>query len=49
MKCMGQVQQANFTGQAVLFRLFHRPRAAVGTSAHRDAIVVGFAVPTEVR
>ena len=46
MQLIGQVQQENFAGDAILFRLFHAPPTSVETSAHRTAIVVGFVVAT---
>ena len=46
MQSIGQVQQENFSGDAIFFRLFQAPPARVETSAHCTAIVVGFVVAT---
>jgi hypothetical protein len=46
MQSIGQEQQENFSGDAILFRLFQAPRARAETSAHRTAIVVRFVVAT---
>jgi hypothetical protein len=46
MQSIERVRQENFAGDAILFRLFHAPRAWVETSAHCTAIVVGFVVAT---
>jgi len=46
MQSIGRVQQENFSGDAILFRLFQGPLARAETSAHCTAIVVGFVVAT---